>query len=68
MYSVKVNKITDFQFSGSLLGVQVSGILKGIVNKVMCVTEVLGLHIYYQGSDPMHTRGNLLETLVSAYK
>jgi hypothetical protein len=66
-YIVKKFKPIDTHFNNAQVGVEVLSMSKNIMNKVMCLSEDIGLKIYTQDTDSMHIDYDEVEILGKEY-
>ena len=68
MWRVKVSKTIDKHFNNALCGVEVLSMSKRIMNEVMCLSEDIGIDIYYQDTDSIHLKTEDVPKLENKFK
>ena len=66
-YKVVMEKSINNHYNNAHAGCEVLEMSKRIMNEVMCLSEDLGLDIYYQDTDSIHIKTDAIETLADEY-
>jgi hypothetical protein len=67
-WKVESIKTINDHFSRPHVGVEILSMSKRIMNEVMCLSEDMGINIYYQDTDSMHIDTDNIEKLSEAFQ
>ena len=67
-YIIKTRKSISQHFSSPHIGVEILSMSKRIMNEVICLSEDLGLTIYYQDTDSIHITDEHIKILEQKFK